>query len=132
MSAPIPMYMSPPFLLRSQCPPRVPSQTCSALLGQLRARYGESHRHLRLAMLHAVTNSDGSLNAIVRSVGRPKGDISRVLWDFVDGGVLEVEPVEDEEGTEPAFLLTPKGDVLMDVWHAEVSVRSHPVLRVAG
>ena len=88
-------------------------------LYQLRARYGESHRHLRLAVLHAVTNTDGSLNAIVRSVGRPKGDISRVLWDFVDGGVLEVEPVEDEEGTEPAFLLTPKGDVLMDVWHYE-------------
>ena len=88
-------------------------------LYQLRARYGESHRHLRLAVLRAVTTTDGTLKAIVRSLGRPEKDLWPVLQDFVDGDVLDVDPYEDEDGTQPAFVLTQKGDVLMDVWHFE-------------
>ena len=84
-------------------------------LYQLRARYGESHAHLRLAVLQAVTTSDGSLASMVRALGRPEGDLWPVLTDFMDAGALDLEPLDDEEGEpQPAFQLTQKGEHLMD------------------
>lgn len=82
-------------------------------LYQLRARYGKSHAHLRLAVLQAVCDGDGALPAMARKLGRPKGDLWPVAWDLVDAGALEAEPLEDEEGPQPEFLLTPKGHDLM-------------------
>jgi hypothetical protein len=89
-------------------------------LYQLRARYGESHRHLRLGVLYAVGHTNGSLKAVGRSLGRSEGELWPVLTDFLDAGVLELEPLEeDEHGPQPAFRMTEKAEILMDVWHEE-------------
>jgi len=88
-------------------------------LYQLRARYGESHTHLRLAILQAISSSDGSLAAVLRALGRPEGEAWPVLRDLVDADVLEVEPIEAEDGPHPGFLLTPKGHDVID-WLIEL------------
>jgi hypothetical protein len=83
-------------------------------LYQLRARYGESHANLRIAVLQAVQNTDGSLAALVRELDRPEAELWPVLQDFIDGDALELEPTDEEE-PKPAFLLTPKGYALIEV-----------------
>jgi hypothetical protein len=82
-------------------------------LYQLRARYGESHTHLRVGILQAVAEAGwASLGHLVDSLGRPEGDLWPVLSDFVDTGAMELEPSDDEE-PQPTFALTEKGDVLL-------------------
>jgi Homeodomain-like domain len=84
-------------------------------LYQLRARYGKSHTELRLAVLQAVSSGHQSLKDIVRALGRPEADLWPILTDFVDAGAFVLDPFENEEGTQAAFFLTDKGELILDV-----------------
>jgi hypothetical protein len=82
-------------------------------LYQLRARYGDSHADLRMAILQAVADAGcASLGQLVETLGRPQGDLWPVLRDYVETGAVELEPSDDEE-PQPTFSLTEKGDVLL-------------------
>ena len=82
-------------------------------LYQLRARYGDSHADLRMALLQVVADAgSASLPQLVDGLGRPQAELWPVLRDYVDAGVLDVEPSAGEK-PQPTFSLTEKGDVLL-------------------
>jgi DNA-binding IclR family transcriptional regulator len=88
-------------------------------LYQLRARYGDD-AYLGPALLQAVASTGlARLDHLATSIGRPESELWPVLEHFTETDVLELEPVDDEEGTHPAFALTEKGHMVLDVMDFE-------------
>jgi hypothetical protein len=102
-----------------RCCPKPSKPGCSS--HQLRGRYTDTPGHLRVAVLQAVASLGvAPLDALVSSLGRPAGEFWSILAQFLDTGVMDVEPTEEEE-PQPAFALTPDGRMLIEHWEAEES-----------
>lgn len=86
---------------------------------ELRARYGDSPRDLRLAVLQslAVRGPQGA-GELVGNIGHSKRDEVRELLDaFASQSVIDVEVDPEEQAV--TYYLTEKGDALLDHWRFE-------------
>jgi len=90
-------------------------------LYELRARYSESERDLRLALVQTLATS-GALSEtdLNRRLGGPRDGLSELLDSLRKQDFLEVDVEEDEDGRPfPIYFLTHHGMDLLGHWSFE-------------
>jgi CRP-like cAMP-binding protein len=94
-------------------------------LYQLRARYSDDPRALRLGVLQATAAGEVTASDIAESLGRPRDEVSAVLTELEERGWVNSDPIayRDGSGGDWGWGLLPLGLDALEGWSFDVQER---------
>lgn len=85
-------------------------------LYELRGRYSDSERDLRLALLQTIATHSVVVGGLPELLKRPAGDIDSALMFLADNRLIDYEPDDDAEEPTLYYELTADGHGVLENW----------------